>query len=185
MAYANIFSNDGFHIVGQDSIKSPIIRPRLVLAGRPKTASATEIVLAPGDPYTLDANGYAMHAGPNDRVYGIVALIELAAITSIMNGQGPVSQEVLLQTDMGQIQGMEDPRVDLEVQTDTFATANEGGLFNLVDALYSSLFRQSRVSLGTAQGAGTQFRAVDIVNRPTDNAYGQYARIICKLAQAL
>ena len=58
-------------------------------------------------------------------------------------------------------------------------------MFDLVDALYSSLFRQSRVSLGTAQGAGTQFRTIDIVNRPTDNAYGANARVICRLAQAL
>lgn len=184
MAYANISSPDGFHPVNAENIKAPSLVVRPVLANRAKTASATETVLCIGDAYTLDAAGNAKHAGPNDTVYGIVAAFKLAPVTSVMNAQGPLSQEVLLATDAGSIIGWEDSKVDFEVQTDTFATSNEGGLFNLTDALYSSLFRQSRQSLNVGGGAGTQFRARDIVNRPTDNAYGANARVIVRLAQA-
>ena len=185
MAYANIFSNNGFTPVNLEAIKSPIRRIRPVAANRVKTISATEVVLCVGDAYTLDATGNAQHAGPNDTVFGIVELITLAPLTSVMNGQGPVSQEVFLSTDSGSIVGIEDRRVDFEAQTDTFATSNEAGLFNLVDALYSSLFRQSRQSLNIGGGAGAQFRVIDKVNRPTDNAYGTNCRVICNLAQAL
>lgn len=183
MAYANVSSPNGFIPVNMESIKSPIRRQRPVAANRVKTVSATEVVLCVNDAYTLDNSGNAVHAGPNDTVYGVVELIVLAPIQTVMNAQGPISQEVLAATDSGAIVGIEDNRVDFEVQSDTFATANEGGFFNLSDAAYSSLFRQSRQSLNVGGGVGTQFKAVDKVNRPTDNAYGTNCRVLVNLAQ--
>ena len=184
MSYANTFGPNGFKPLMGDAIKSAKTIRRPVLANRAKTASATESTLSKWDAYTLDANGNALHAGPNDVVYGIVLAIELEAVPSVMNGQGPVSVDQLLITMAGAIIGIEDPAVYFEVQTDTFATTNENGLYNLVDALANTLFRQSQQSLGVAGGPGFQFRAIDIVNRPTDNAYGQYARAMVKLSQA-
>lgn len=183
MAYANQSNPDGFHPSQGDAIKSARTMRRPVLSGRTATASATEVIIAIGDAYTLDANGNAKHAGPNDVVYGIVHTIELAPVTSIMNSQGPVSQELLQSTDAGAIMGIEDPAVLFEVQADTFGTANINGLFNLADALASTLWRQSRQSINVGGGAGVQFRALDIVLRPSDNAYGANARVLVKLAQ--
>lgn len=185
MAYANVSAPNGFKPYSGDAIKSAKTQRRPVLAGRAKTASATETVISVMDAYTLDANGNALHAGPNDVVYGIVLAIELNPVTSIMNAQGPVSQDQLAAADAGAIIGIEDPAVWFEVQTDTFATGNKSGLFNLLDALASTLFRQSRQSLSIGGGAGVQFRAIDIVNRPTDSSYGANARVYCKLAQAV
>lgn len=185
MAYANQSNPDGFHPSQGDAIKSAKTMRRPVLSGRVATASATEVIISIGDAYTLDANGNAKHAGPNDVVFGIVHTIELAPVTSIMNSQGPVSQEQLQSTDAGAIIGIEDPVVLFEVQADTFAVANINGLFNLADALANALFRQSRQSLSVGGGAGVQFRALDIINRPTDNAYGNNARVLVKLAQAV
>lgn len=185
MAYPNISAPNGFFPVNGDAIKSAKTIRRPVLSGRVATASATEVVISLGDAYTLDASGNAKHAGPNDVVYGIVLTIELAPVTSIMNSQGPVSQDQLAATDAGAIIGIEDPAVWFEAQTDTFAATNRNGLFNLLDALSSTLFRQSRQSLNIGGGAGVQFRAIDIVGRPTDNVLGANARVYCKLAQAV
>lgn len=185
MGYANVSAPNGFKPYSGDAIKSAKTMRRPVLSGRVATASATEVILSVMDAYTLDANGNAKHAGPNDVVYGIVHAIELNPVTSIMNAQGPVSQDQLAASDAGAIIGIEDPSVWFEVQTDTFATANKNGLFNLLDALSSTLFRQSRQSLNIGGGAGVQFRAVDIVNRPTDSSFGANARVYCKLAQAV
>ena len=78
----------------------------------------------------LSSNGtYSMPA--RMMVYGIVLAIELNPVTSIMNAMGPVSQDQLASTDAGAIIGIEDPAVWFEVQTDTFATTNKNGLFNL------------------------------------------------------
>lgn len=184
MSYANQFSPNGFRPLQGDAIKSAKTLRRPVLSGRVATASATEVIICVGDAYTLDANGNAKHAGPNDVVYGIVAAIELQAVQTIMNAMGPVSDDFLAAAESGAIIGIEDPAVYFEVQSDTFATTNENGLFNLVDALSSTLFRQSSQSITTA-APGTQFRAIDIVNRPTDNAYGANARVIVRLAQAV
>jgi hypothetical protein len=185
MAYANQSNPDGFHPLQGEAIKTAKTLLRPVLAGRVATASAAEVVLSIGDAYTLDANGNAKHAGPNDVVYGIVVGIDLNPVTSIMNSMGPVSQDQLAAADAGSIIGIEDPGVYFEVQTDIFAAANRGGLFNLADALASTLWRQSRQSLNVGGGAGVQFRAIDIVNRPTDNALGANARVFVKLAQAV
>jgi hypothetical protein len=185
MAYPNVFSPNGFLPLLGDNIKSPKLIKRPVLGSRVATASATEVILSNYDAYTLDANGNAKHAGPNDVVYGIVSAIVLAPLPSVMNANGPLSQDQILAADAGTIIGIEDPNVLFEVQTDTFAAANRGGLFNLVDALASTLFRQSRQSLNVGGGAGVQFRAIDIVARPTDNVLGANARVFVKLAQAV
>ncbi len=183
--YANAFSPNGFKPLMGDAIKSAKTIRRPVLSGRGATPSATEVIISVGDAYTLDNNGNARHAGPADVVYGIVLAIELNPITSIMGGQGPVSQDQLAASDAGAIIGIEDEAVYFEVQADTFATSNMNGLFNLVDAAANTLFRQSQQSLNVAGGPGNQFRAIDIVNRPTDSAYGASARVIVKLAQAV
>lgn len=185
MAYANVSSPNGFQPVNLDNVKSPTRRRRPVAASRSATASASTAIISIGDAYTLDANGNAQHAGPNDVVYGIVELIEVAPLPSVMNGAGPVSQDQIAAADAGSIVGIEDKRVDFEAQTDTFAVTNRGGLFNLADAVPSTLFRQSRQSIDVGSGVGFQFRAIDLVNRPTDNAAGANARVLVNLAQAL
>jgi hypothetical protein len=185
MAYANVSSPNGFIPLLGDNIKSAKTIKRPVAATRTVLSGATETILSLYDAYTLDASGNAKHAGPNDVVYGIVAAIVLAPLPSIMNANGPISQDQILAADAGTIIGIEDPSVYFEVQTDTFAAANRDGLFNLLDALSSTLFRQSRQSLNVGGGAGVQFRAIDIVPRPTDNALGANARVFVKLAQAV
>lgn len=184
MPYPNVFGPNGFLAYQHDPIKTVKILPRPVLAGRVATPSATEVVLCVGDPYTLDTLGNAMHAGPGDVVTGIVAAIGLNAISDVMAGQGPVSQEILRAQDAGYIIGYESREYYFEVQTPNFVPANIGGLYNLVDALYNPLLRQSRVSLGTL-AAGTQFRAVDIIPRPTDNNYGPNARVMVHLVETV
>lgn len=184
MGYPNVFGPNGFLAYNHDPIKTVKILPRPVLAGRVATATATEVTICIGDPYTLDTLGNAMHAGPGDVVYGIVAAIGLNAVFPVMFGQGPVSQEILTAGEGGYIMGYESMDYYFEVQTPNFTPSNIGGLFNLVDAAYHVRLRQSRVYLGTT-AAGTQFRAIDIIPRPTDNTYGPNARVICRLNQAV
>lgn len=185
MGYPNRFAPNGFAPVNLEGIKSPVKARRPVVANRAQTASASTAILSVGDAYTLDANGNALHAGPNDVVKGIVELIELEAVPNLMNSNGPVSVDQMLQAYFGAIIGIEDSRVFFEVQSNVFNTANIGALFNLNDTIAPSLlFRQSRQYLFVPT-AGLQFRSVDIAYRPTDNAYGVDARVIVRLAQAV
>ena len=100
-----------------------------------------------------------------------------------MGGQGPVSIDYLPAATAGVVLGIEDPSTMFEVQTDTFASGNRGGNFNLADTAPDPVLRQSRQTLSIGGGIGTQFKAIDIVNRPTDNALGQYARVAVRLIQ--
>src|SRR5581483_984058 len=186
MPYANVNSPNGFIPIGLEGIKSPKRKRRVVDANRAATASASTAILSVGDAYTVDANGHAKHAGPADRVQGIVEAIELKADPTIMNANGPVSVDQLTAAMSGAILGIEDENVDFVVQADTFAESNQLGLFNLLDTVApSTLFRQSRQSLNVSGGAGTQFRAIDIKNSPADNAYGAFAKVVVRLAQVV
>lgn len=183
MGYPNQFAPNGFSPVNLEGIKSPIRMRRPVVANRNPTGSASTAILSVGDAYTLDANGNALHAGPNDVVYGIVDLIELEAVPTIMNANGPVSVDQVMQPYSAFIIGIEDSKVFFETQADNFNPPNIGQLYNLNDTVApSTLFRQSRQYIATG-AAGTQFRAMDIAYRPTDNAYGANARVIVRLAQ--
>src|SRR5215472_15774291 len=177
MAFANANRPNGFDPSRSNGKTQLVSKPRPVAASRTPVGAAATADLAIGDAYALDANGNAYHAGADATVRGIVRGFRFQAIAGVMNGQGPISVDYLPAASPGVVLGIEDPSVLFEVQTDTFAVTNRGALFNLLDAADDPLWRQSRQSINVGGGAGTQFRAIDIVERPTDNAIGANARI--------
>jgi hypothetical protein len=147
--------------------------------------------MAVGDAYGLDANGNAFRAGPNDSVRGIVVGLRFLGDPNVMGGQGPISLDYITgaegaaaaNTIVAQILGCEDPTVLFQVQADSFAANNIGGLFNLADAAPDPTYAQSRQTLAVLAGVGAQFQAEDIVNSPADNAYGTNPRVQVRLLQ--
>lgn len=184
MALANVSRPMGFMPSTQGGRTAAQAIRRPVAASRSAVGAAASADLAIGDAYALDANGNAIHAGPDAVVRGVVRGFEMAANPSVMGGAGPVSIDYLLAANAGAILGIEDPSTLFEVQADTFATTNRGGNFNLADTAPDSTLRQSRQTINIGGGAGVQFKVIDIVNSPADNATGTNARVLCRLLQA-
>lgn len=182
MPLDNVNAPNGFITLA--SYEPDKVVQRHVAANRAVVGAAASAALAIGDACGIDANGYAFHAGADVAVRGIVVGFVLAPIPTIMNSQGPISQDYLPATDAGDVLLIEDPNVEFLVYTDLFARTDEGGLFNLQDGAPNALFRQSIQALDVSAGAGTQFKALRLDNSPADNAYGNYARAVVKLAQA-
>lgn len=189
MPYQNVFRPMGFVPYAPagkragNVITRPVPRTRTV-----NTGGNASTDLAIGDAYALDGTGNAYRAGPGDTVRGIVIGFFMAANPMVMNSAGPVSVDYVSGTPPGATQqwpillGCEDAHAEFWAQSDTFAVANQGGLFNLLDAAPDPIYRQSRQSMNIGGGAGTQFRIMGLVNSPADNAYGQYARVFVRLA---
>jgi len=181
VAYANVNRPMGFEPSIQGGRVYPETVTRPVLSGRSPVGAAASADLAIGDAYALDANGNAYHAGADATIRGVVRGFRFQADGRVMGGAGPVSIDYLPAATAGFVIGIEDPSTQFEAQTDTFAASNRGGSFNITDAAPDSTLRQSRQSISIGGGAGTQFRVIDIVNRPTDNALGAFARVLCRL----
>lgn len=185
MAFANANRPNGFDPGRQGGKTAAVEVARPVAASRSVVGAAASADLAIGDAYGLDANGNAYHVGADGNVRGIVRGFRWAASPAVMGGAGPVSIDYLPAANAGTILGIEDPSTEFEVQTDTCAASNIGGLFNMTDAAPDSTLRQARSSLNVGGGAGTQFRITRLVDRPTDNAFGTFARVYVRLNQAL
>lgn len=184
MALPNVNRPTGFDPVQLMGETAPELIPRPVLASRTPVGAAVSADLAIGDAYGIDANGNAYHAGADANVRGIVRGFRMQADSRVMGGGGPVSIDYLAAASAGTVLGIEDPAVLFEAQSDTFAVTNIGQPFNLADAAPDPTLRQSRQTINIGGGAGTQFRAIDIVRKPTDNAYGANARVRVRLLQS-
>jgi len=184
MSYSNFNQPMGFHPSTQGGRTAAQLQPRPVAASRTPVGAAASADLAIGDCYALDANGNAYHAGADATIKGVVRGFRFAAQPSVMGGNGPVSVDYLPAASAGTVLGIEDPSTLFEVQADTFAVTNIGGSFKIGDTAPDATLRQSRQYINTGAGAGTQFKVVDIVPRPTDNNYGQYAKVLARLLTA-
>ena len=185
MAYANVSRPMGFVPKFNVGRNSNNVMARPVAASRNAVGAAASAIIAIGDAYALDASSNAYHAGADAVVRGIVIGFVIKAVPTIMGGGGPISQDILLATDAGTVLGVEDAGAEFTVQCDTFAQANEGGLFALTDAAPDTTFRQSRQTLNIGGGAGTQFVAVKLDQSPADNAYGANARAVVRVKTTL
>lgn len=144
--------------------------------------------LSVGDAYALDASGNVYRAGPNDVVRGVIISFEFAPNPAVMNANGPISVDYITGAPASgswpNVIGIEDNKCLFECQSDTFAAANVGGSFNLADAAPDSLFRVSQQSISINGGAGSQFKAIALINSPADNAYGANAQVAVQMLQA-
>lgn len=186
MPLANVAAPMGFRLLEEQSLI--FTRQRNAPAARAVIGAAASADIAIGDAYGIDATGNAYHVGADGVVRGVVIGFALQAVSTIMNGNGPISIDYLTAASQGLIIGAEDPNATFEVWSDPtvgFLQLNIGGKFNLLDAAPDPLFRQSRQLLNINGGPGTQFIAVDKVNSPADNAYGPSCRVIASLATAL
>jgi hypothetical protein len=182
MPLANVFAPMGF--LPLDELAVNHVKKRPVAATRSAVGAAASAAIAIGDAYALDAGGFAYHAGADAVVRGICIGFELRPVASIMNGNGPISQDFLPATDSGSLLGVEDGTSTFMCWSDNvvgFVQANADGLFALHDVAPDALFRQSRQYLDVNAGAGTQFRAIDKIDSPADNAYGPACRVMVKL----
>jgi hypothetical protein len=185
MGYSNVSRPMGFTPLKPMGKENASVVPRPIPAVRTVSAGGNASRdIAIGDAYSLDANGNAYRAGPNDAVRGIVIGIRFVASTLVMGGQGPVSEDYSANGAIDVLLGCEDNYVDFMVQADTFAATNINGQFNLADAAPDSTLSQSRQTLNVGSGAGIQFKAQDIVQSFADNAYGTNARVIVRMLQA-
>ncbi len=184
MGYANVSRPMGFKLLRQQgkANAAPIPRP-LPAVRTPSGGGNASRDLAIGDAYAIDVNGNAFRAGPNDTVRGIVIGFRFVAVSTIMSGAGPVSEDYSANGAVDTIIGIESGIEFFEVQADTFAASNIGGKFNLADAAPDSTLSQSRQTINVSGGAGTQFQAEDILPSLADNAYGTNARIYVRLLQ--
>lgn len=186
MPLANVNSPMGFRLL--DFLSAVSTRQRNVPAARVVVGAALSADIAIGDAYGIDANGNAFHAGPDAIVRGVVVGFALQPVSTIMNGNGPISIDYLAAAGAGLVIGCEDPNARFEVWSDAvvgFVQANIGAKFNLGDAAPDSLFRQSRQFLNVNGGPGTQFTAIDKINSPADNAFGASCRVQVQLATAI
>lgn len=194
MGYSNTFRPMGFSpYLGGGKGASPTV-PRPVAAARHVSAGGNASTdLAVGDAYTLDANGNAYRAGPNDTVRGIVCGFRFLGNANVMSGQGPISLDYISgafgqvgTTTVAYILGNEDPSAlwSVAIQSaDSFTAANVGMKVNLVDAAPDATYGQSRQTINISGGAGAQFEATDIAQMPADNAYGTNAQIVVRMLQ--
>jgi hypothetical protein len=183
MGYSNVFRAIGFKLHAPDGKANAPVRPRPVVAVRqPSGGGNASYDIAIGDAYAIDVNGNAFRAGPNDAVRGVVIGFRFIAVSTIMNSNGPVSEDYSANGSVDTILGVEDDITLFEVQSDNFTAPMAGMKVNLVDAAPDSTLSQSRQSLTTA-AQGTQFQIQDLVPSLADNAYGTNARVFCRLLQ--
>jgi hypothetical protein len=184
MGYSNVSRPMGFTPNLPVGKTNASVQPRPIAATRTASSggnASTDIAI--GDAYSIDVNGNAYRAGPNDSVRGIVIGFRFLAISTIMNGNGPVSQDYSPAGSVSELLGIEDAQVEFFVQADTFAVTNNGGEFNLADAAPDSTLSQSRQTLNVGGGIGTQFRAQEIDQSFADNNYGANARVVVRMLQ--
>lgn len=183
MPLANVFAPMGFRLL--DEYSTVFIRQRTVIAARVPIGAAASADLAIGDAYAIDALGHAYHAGADAVIRGIVVGFALLPVSTIMNGNGPISEDYLAAAAAGIIEGCEDGNASFEAWSDNtvgFVEANNGGVFNLYDVAPDLLFRQSRQYLNVNGGVGTQFKALKAIASPADNSFGPACRVQVKLA---
>jgi hypothetical protein len=173
----------GFRLLNVNQQYFAVTRP--VVQPRTPVGAAASADIAIGDAYALDANGNAYHAGADAVVKGICTGFELQAITTIMNGNGPISIDYATSATAASLIGCEDSNVLFEVWANTAAQNNVGGTFNLLDAAPDPTFAQSRQQLNVSGGAGAQFKLVKLLQSPADNVAGANCRVAVVMAQVI
>lgn len=186
MPLANVFAPMGFRPADVNgmfkSVTRPVTQPRVAIGA----AASADIAI--GDAYSLDANGFAYHAGADAVVRGICLGFELQAISGVMNGNGPISIDYATPTTSCSLIGVEDPDVEFEAITDPITgavQANVGGVFDLFDVAPDATLAQSRQGLNVFAGPGAQFRLIKILQSPADNTAGASCRVTVRLAQSM
>lgn len=183
MGYSNVSRPMGFKMIEGGGKVGYNVQDRPIAATRQASAGGNASTdIAVGDAYSIDQNGSAYRAGPNDVVRGVCIGFRLLANQSIMGGQGPVSVDYSSAT-ADTLLGIEDNNTQFEVQADNFTAAMIGMNVNLADAAPDSTFGQSRQTITTA-AAGIQFKAMNLLTSFADNAYGTNARVVVRMLQS-
>lgn len=169
---ANVDKRNGFNLITSGGRQPRRVR-RSVIADNPTA-------LFPGDAYLIHTDGNARPvSGTTTTVSGIVEAIDLQGVD-----QGPVSYDYLPALTAGYIIGIEDDDAEFEVTSDTalpLSSYDVGAEVDIVLTAGSTTLRQSRHAIGVI---GDQFRLVRPVDRPDNDDFAQYARVVVKLKPA-
>ncbi len=150
---------------------------------RRRAASGRSKTIMPGDAYTVLADGSIIRVvDGNVEVHGVCEGPELNEPLF-----GMESNEYIAAADEGYIIGIEDPSAVFRVQASgDFQLTNINDNCDLVDADGSTLLAQSRQAIDSGTlGSGNQFKVVDLVQAPADNAVGNYAHMLVRGLQML
>ena len=170
----NADKRNGFNLITSGGRQPRRVR-RAVIADNPTA-------LFPGDAYKIHTDGNARPiASGAEVISGIVEAIDLQGIL-----EGPQSYDYLPALTAGGIIGIEDDDVEFEVTitTATIATAYDAGAEVDIDTTTAGSvpLRQSRNAVGTV--GGDQLRLLRPVDRPDNDDYAQFARVVVKLKPA-
>ena len=136
--------------------------------------------IAPGDAYTIQADGTVTRCDNAHPPNGVVEGIDLEGVD-----EGPVSRDYLPAGIAGNIIGFEDPTAQFEVQTNAvipLTAFDTGAEVNIVDAAPNAIPAQSRQQVGDV--GGNQFRLVGSIDRPLNTPFIQYAKVTVGLIPA-
>lgn len=136
--------------------------------------------LAPGDAYTIEADGNITRCNGSTQPNGIVEGLELQGVD-----EGPVSRAYLPALTAGTIIGIEDASCTFRVQTNAAIIATEfdaGALVDVVDAAPHVLLAQSRQEVGDV--GGSQLRLVSVIDTPLNEPYIINAKVEVALVPA-
>lgn len=142
--------------------------------------SSNATTLAPGDAYTIEADGNVTRCDGNTAPNGICEGIALQGID-----EGPMSRQYLPAGVAGNIIGIEDSTAMFEVQTEAVisqADLDAGAMVDVVDAAANATLGQSRQEVGDVGGA--QLKVIGHVDRPNNDPTAVDAKIIVKLLEA-
>lgn len=136
--------------------------------------------IAPGDAYTIEADGNVTRCDGNTAPNGVCEGIALKGVN-----EGPVSYQYLPGNVAGNVIGIEDILTEFEVQTNAVisqADLDAGAEVNVVDAAPDTVLGQSRQQVGDVGGA--QFKVVAHVDRPNNDATAVNSKVIVKLLES-
>lgn len=142
--------------------------------------SSNAAAIAPGDAYTIEADGNITRCNGSTAPNGVCEGIALQGVN-----EGPVSYQFLPASTAGNVIGIEDTSVEFEVQTNAVisqADLDAGAEVNVVDAAPNATLGQSRQQVGDVGGA--QFKVVAHVDRPNNDATLVNSKVIVKLLEA-
>lgn len=142
--------------------------------------SANSNAIAPGDAYTIEADGNITRCNGSTAPNGICEGIVLQGIN-----EGPVSYQYLPAGVAGQVIGIEDPTAMFWVQTNAaipLSAYDAGAEVNVVDAAPNATLGQSRQEVGDV--GGSQLLLKELVDTPNNTINATEAKVIVGLLPA-
>lgn len=152
-----------------------------------QVATTDQNDLRVNDAYMFDGAGNVTRAtAATDVVVGIVEAVALAPVPG--QGQGGVESQGFIQAGQGgQVIGIEDLDAEFRCQITTVAATDIGVNTQLAvvdQPATPPLYNSQQSAVLDAVGGHDQFRLVELVNSPADNAYGAFAQVVVRVIHA-